>query len=66
MGVGAYVKVLGLAAKQQVAHAAADEVGYMALIGQTIEDLQRVGVDVAPGDFVLRSRPNRGLSVLHC
>ena len=49
-------KSLGRRAEQQVAHAAADEVGDVIELAQAVENLQRVGVDVAARDRVLGAR----------
>ena len=51
-GVGADVKVLGRAAEEQVAHAAAHEVGGEALAHEPVHDLEGVGMDVLPGNGV--------------
>ena len=51
--VGPDVEVLGVAVQQQVADAAADQVGFVAVAVQAIEDLEGVLVDPATGDMVL-------------
>jgi hypothetical protein len=51
-GVGADVKILGRAAKEQVAHAPADEIGGEALAHQPVHDLERIGMDVLTGNGV--------------
>ena len=56
VGVGADVEVLGLAAEQEVAHAAAHEVGDVPRGGEALEDAQRVGVNVLARNVVLASR----------
>ena len=54
-------KSFGPAAEQQVAHAAADEVGDVIGLPQAVEHLQRVGVDVAARKRVLGARNDPGL-----
>ena len=53
LGVGRDVEVLRLASEEQVADAAADHVGEIAGLLQTIEDLQRLFLDPAAGDRML-------------
>ena len=48
------VEILGRAAEQQVAHAAAHEISGIAEIGKPIEYLDRVGVDIFAGNAMLR------------
>ena len=60
---GADVEVLRLAAEQQVAHAAAHQVGHEAVVLQAIEDLEGIGVDVLAGDGVLGPRQDAGRHV---
>ena len=50
------VEVLRPAAEQQVADAAADEIGDVVGLPQPVENLQRVGIDVAARDRVLGAR----------
>ena len=50
------VEVLRPAAEQQVADAAADEVGDVVVLVQPVQHLQRVGVDLLARDRVLRAR----------
>src|SRR5690606_34299840 len=61
--VGGDVEVLGFAAEQQVAHAAADQVGLVARAVQPVQDLERVRGDLRAGNGVFRSR-NDGRSGL--
>ena len=56
--VGPDVEVLGRAPEQQVADAAADEVGLVAGPRQPVEDLQRVRIDLPARDRVLAARPD--------
>ena len=53
-------KSFGLRAEQQVAHAAAHQVGHEAVVLQAIEHLQGIGVDVLAGDGVLGPRQDAG------
>src|SRR5262249_15436091 len=53
---GADVEVLGAAAEEEVADAAADEVGDVLELPQPVEDAQRIGIHVAPRDHVLVAR----------
>ena len=55
------VEILGPAAEQQIAHAAADEVGDVIGLAQPVEDLQGIGVDVAARERVLCARDDPGL-----
>ena len=50
------VEILWAAADEQVANAAADEIGDVVELPQPIENLERVGIDVAPRDRVLCAR----------
>ena len=50
------VEVLGPAAEQQVADAAADEIGDVVELAQPVENLQRVRIDVAARERVLGAR----------
>ena len=50
------VEILRTAAEQQVADAAADEIGGVLALPQAVENLQRVRIDVAAGDRVLLAR----------
>ena len=56
VGARADVEVLRRPLEQQVAHAAADQVGDEAVVLQAVEDLERVGVDVLARDVVLGPR----------
>ena len=49
-------KSFGPAAEQQVADAAADQIRDVVELPQAIEHLQRVGIDVAARDRMLRAR----------
>ena len=49
-------KSFGLRAEQQVAHAAAHQVGQEPVVLQPVHDLERVGVDVLAGHVVLGAR----------
>jgi hypothetical protein len=53
VGVGAHVEVLGALAQEQVAHAAAHQVGQKAVAVQAVEHLEGVRVDVGPADAVV-------------
>ena len=55
------VEVLGPAAEQEIADAAADEVGDVIGLPQAIEDLQGIRVDVAARERVLGARDHPGL-----
>ena len=61
MRVGADVEVLRPAAEQQVAHAAADEVGGVVELLQPIQHFERVRIDVPPRNRVLRPRDDHRL-----
>ena len=50
------VEVLGPAPEQEVANAAADQIGDVVGLPQPVEHFQRVGVDVAARERVLRAR----------
>ena len=50
-GVGRHVEVLGRAAEEDVADAAADEIRDEAGVVEAVQDGERVGVDVARGDL---------------
>ncbi len=56
------VEVLRPAAEQQVADAAADEVGDVVGLAQPVEHLERVGIDVAARERVLGARDDPRLS----
>src|SRR5262249_31909033 len=56
--VGPDVKILGHAAQEQVADASADQVGLVAGAREPVKDLQRVRIDLAPGNRVLAARPD--------
>ena len=62
VGRRADVEVLGTARQEQVAHAAADEIRDVIELTQAVENLQRVGVDVAARDRVLGARDDARLS----
>jgi hypothetical protein len=47
------VEVFRPSSEQQVAHAAADEIGDVIALTQSVEDLQRIGVNIAPRERVL-------------
>ena len=49
---GRHVEVLGLSTEHQVANASADQVGRVAVPVETTNDLGRVWIDQAPGNFV--------------
>ena len=57
---GADVEILRPAADEQIAHAAADEVGGVLELTEPIQHLQRVGVDLTAGNGVLGSRDDPG------
>lgn len=52
-GAGGHVEILGMAADQQVADCAADQVGTKARFAQAVQHAQRVGADVLARDGVL-------------
>ena len=54
-GVGADIEVLRLAAKEQIAHAAADQERLEAGTAEPIENPQRIGIDLLSGQRVLRA-----------
>ena len=58
--VRADIEILRRAAQQQIAHAAADEIGRIPQLGQTVEDLERVRVDVLAGNAVLGALADHG------
>src|SRR5206468_4119045 len=53
---GADVEVLRPPPQQQVADAAADEIGDVVELAEAVEDFQSVRIDVAPRDWVLGAR----------
>ncbi len=53
MRVGADVEVFGLPSEEQIPDAAADKVRRILEVLQTIEHLQRVGIDVSARNCVL-------------
>jgi hypothetical protein len=64
---GADVEVLRSAAEEQVADAAAHEVGHVIVLPQTVEHLQCIRIDIAARDRVLfASDDPRGDHVRHC
>ena len=50
------VEIFGTAPEQQIAHTAANQVGNVIVLPQSIEDLERVGIDVAPRERMLGAR----------
>ena len=60
MRVGADVEVLRPAAEQQVADAAADQIGDVVVLLQPIQDPQRVRIDVPARDRVSLARDDHG------
>ena len=54
MGGGPDVEVLGPPVQQQIADASADQVGDVMVLVQSIQNFERVGVDVAAGKCMLR------------
>ncbi len=56
MGRRADVEILGVASEQQVANAAADEIGDVVGLPKAIQHLEGIGVDVAARDGVIGSR----------
>ena len=56
MGRSGDVEILRLAREHQVAHATADQVGVEAGPGEAIENLEDVGVDIAPRNGMLGAR----------
>ncbi len=56
VGVGGDVEVLGRVAEEQVAHAAAHEVGLVVHVPQPGDHLERLGVEPLDGDLRLRGR----------
>ncbi len=64
---GADVEILRPAAEEQVADAAAHEVGHVMVLPQTVEHLQCIRIDIAARDRVLfASDDTRGDHVRHC
>ena len=59
------VEILRPAAEQQVAHAAADQIGDVVVLVQPVQDLEGVGIDVAAGDRVLGPRNDGRLHHRH-
>ena len=57
---GADVEVLGRPLEQQVAHAATHQVRGVPVVLQSIEDLERIRIDVLARDVVLRARKYAG------
>jgi hypothetical protein len=45
MGVGRDIKILGLAAEQQITYTAADQIGLIAAVFKSVEDLECVFTD---------------------
>lgn len=64
-GVGGDVEVLRPAPEHEVAHAAPDEQGAKARLVQAVEDLERVAIDEAAGDRMLRSWKDSRLDDIH-
>ena len=60
VGVGGEVEVLGLVVEQQVAHAAAHEVGLVAHVAQPVDDPQRVLVEPIDRDLRVVGRRRDG------
>jgi hypothetical protein len=61
-GVRGDVKVLRLPAQEQVPYAAADQVGEVSLLLETVEHAKGVGTDPLAGDGVFRSGDNDWLN----
>jgi hypothetical protein len=61
MCVGADVEVFRFPAKQEIANAAADEIGDVLRFVKSIEDAKSVRVDVSARNTVIRSRDDNGL-----
>ena len=59
------VEVLGFTAKQKVAHTAADEIGPVSPLFQTVKHPDGIGTDPFAGDRVLFSGDDRGLNGSH-
>lgn len=57
-GVGGHVEVLGLPSQQEVPDAAPHQVGRVAVLPETAEDLERVGTDHGAGNGMFRPRNN--------
>lgn len=55
-GVGGDVEVFRLFAEQQIAHAAADQIGFVAGLVQAVKHFQRIFADVFAGNRVLFAR----------
>jgi len=68
MGLGSDVEVLGLAAEEQIADAAADEIGLVATALQTRQHPQGVLIDVPRGNpgSVYDPVPREGLVLVRC
>ena len=58
--VGPDVEILGLAAEQQVTHAAAHQIGRVPGVGQPVQHLERVGVDIRARDAMRGTFANHG------
>jgi len=64
MRVGSDVEVLGLALEQEIADAAADQIGLEAGRGEAVKDLEGVRINALSGDGVLAARPDAWPGVL--
>ena len=60
MGVRPDVEILRLAAEQQVAHAAANEIGDVVVVLKPVQDAERVRIDVPPRDRMSLARDDHG------
>lgn len=49
-GIGGHVEILGLQAHDQVAHRAADDIGFVAMLAQDVADFDGVARDIAAID----------------
>ena len=59
-GIGGYVKILGVMAKQQITHATTDEVSGISGFMQTIQYLEGSLTDVAPRNAMFGAGNNGG------
>ena len=57
-GIGTDVEILRRAPQQQIAHAAADQIGFVALAGQAVHHLESMLVNILARNAVLSARQN--------
>jgi hypothetical protein len=56
------VEVFGPAPEEQVADAAANQIGHVIVLVQPVQHLQRVGVDLLPRDLMFPTRHDHRLA----